>query len=240
MVASVMTSTDPKSGKKPVVRPRDAATLIVYRRDEDAIRLLMGRRAPGMAFMPGALVFPGGRIERGDRRAPSVDALHPAVESKLQLISRFDAARARALALAAVRETFEETGYLLGESTTTAPAKTAPGWEEFLGHGVVPRLSDFRMVARAITPPKMPRRFDARFFAVQATAIAKQVPVPDDELESPAWVTFAEALAHDTLPHITRLVLTELQPRLIDGDLAPDADVNFRRMRRGKFGITVL
>lgn len=224
----------------PAVRPRDAATLIVYRRDPDTIRLLMGRRAQGMAFMPGALVFPGGRIERGDRLAPSVDALHPAVEAKLQLISRFDAARARALALAAIRETFEETGYLLGEAASERPSKAAAGWDDFLAHGVVPKLADFRMVARAITPPKMPRRFDARFFAVQATAIAKQVPVPDNELESPAWVTFEEALAHDTLPRITRLVLTDLQPRLIEGDLAPDAAVNFRRMRAGQFGITVL
>src|SRR5918998_5474664 len=83
------------------VRPKHAATLILVRRDGPAPRLLMGRRAGGHAFMPSKWVFPGGRIERADWSAPSASELEPQTAAKV-------GARARPLAMAAVRETFEE------------------------------------------------------------------------------------------------------------------------------------
>ncbi|MDO0545712.1 hypothetical protein KTU62_24045, partial [Escherichia coli] len=53
------------------LRPRDAATLIVLdRRGKGGPKVLMGRRNPRLAFMPGQFVFPGGRIELGDRHMP--------------------------------------------------------------------------------------------------------------------------------------------------------------------------
>lgn len=225
---------------KPRLRPRDAATLIVYRRDPDGLRLLMGRRSMAHVFMPGALVFPGGRAERMDRFAPSVDALHPVVERKLGLHSRVDAAKARALALAAIRETFEETGYLIGSVATVRGPKAASSWSAFLANGVVPALGHLRLVSRAITPPTQPRRFDTRFFAVAADAVAKQVAVPDEELESPSWVTFDEARAHGNVARITRLVLDELEPRLLAGDLPADGPTMFRKMRRGAFKVETI
>src|SRR5688572_13694594 len=72
----------------PNTRPKDAATLIVLRRDPDFIRVLMGRRSNAHVFMPGAVVFPGGRVDRSDRHGPALDELHPAVEAKLSLASR--------------------------------------------------------------------------------------------------------------------------------------------------------
>lgn len=220
--------------RKKALRPRDAATLIVYRRDADGIRLLMGRRSMKHVFMPGALVFPGGRIENEDRFAPAVDALDPAVEATLCRRSKVTPSRARALALAAIRETFEETGYLIGVEQNSAKTPVGNSWQSFVRHGVLPSLGDLRFLTRAITPPTQPRRFDARFFVVEAGSIAKRVEVPDEELEDPAWVTFEEARDFKKLPAVTRLVLDELEQKLAHGPLAADAPALLRRMRQGR------
>ena len=52
----------------PNLRPKDAASLIILDRRGSEPKVLMGRRHPGHAFMPGKFVFPGGRIDAGDRR----------------------------------------------------------------------------------------------------------------------------------------------------------------------------
>ena len=229
-----MNSPEPAEASYPNLRPKDAATLIVLRRDGDATRILMGRRSDRHVFMPGAVVFPGGRVDRGDRSAPSCDGLLPDVEAKLGLRTRnAQPARARALALAAIREAFEETGILIGRAGQGSRSRSA-GWAPFLRHGIVPSLTPLRFVARAITPPRRSRRFDARFFAVSAEAIAAEVPVPDSELQAPAWLTFAEARQHP-LPRITRAILDGLELRLQhDPELAPGGPVPIHFMRRGR------
>src|SRR5690606_24835868 len=103
-------------------RPKDAATLILTRREADAWHVLMGRRAPGHVFMASKWVFPGGRIERADFTAASANELPRAAAARLQ--RELPPRRARALALAAARETFEETGLLLAEP---APPATVAG-----------------------------------------------------------------------------------------------------------------
>src|SRR5271167_4232271 len=118
------------------VRPRDAATLIIIRRDSANPRVLMGRRHGGHNFMPGKWVFPGGRIDRSDFRAPFLGELRPDVAARLEKTTT--PARARALALAAIRETFEEAGLLLAR-----PAPPRPGagpWREFLAQGAIADL----------------------------------------------------------------------------------------------------
>jgi 8-oxo-dGTP pyrophosphatase MutT (NUDIX family) len=218
--------------RHPNLRPKDAATLIVIRRDPDAVRVLMGRRSDAHVFLPGAVVFPGGRVDRGDSLAPAADELHPTVEAKLGL-PRPGRRAPRALALAAIRETFEETGILIGRPISSSPPRMNGAWAPFLQHRVVPALAPLRLVARAITPPRRSRRFDARFFAVFDDAIGGSVEVPDDELQSPAWLTFAEARRHD-LPRITRIVLADLETRLErDPELDPGAPVPFHFERRG-------
>ena len=217
------------------IRPRDAATLIVLRRDRDSPRVLMGQRSDAHAFMPGTVVFPGGRVDRGDRHGPADDDLHPAIVEKLCCaVSRPTAARARALALAAIRETYEETGVLVGRKTERAPSIRRGAWTAFLQAGVVPSLAPLRLVARAITPPKYNRRFDARFFAVFDDSVAGQVKVATDELEGPAWLTFDEARER-RLPEITRMVLDHLEERLrADPELDPNGPVPFFLIRRGR------
>lgn len=224
---------DPASG---VLKPRHAATLIVVRDDGPAPRVLMGRRNRGHAFMASKWVFPGGRVDRGDYGAPAAAELDPAVAERLTREPRHPspARLARALALAAVRETFEETGLLLARRSQPRPA--AGAWRPFLALGALPDLSPLAFVARAITPPYRPRRFDARFFMAPAQALLSLERQPDcGELDEIAWVTLEETRDLD-LPSITRMVLRESALRLS----APDRPAPFMRFMRGTAVVTEL
>lgn len=205
-----------------VLRPKDAATLILTRRDGDAARILLGQRHSSMAFMAGKFVFPGGRVDLCDRRLAAGGPLNPQ-----------DAARlgdgGRALALAAIRETFEETGLLIGRRDQAPPFTRAVGWRRFFAHGVVPELACLRLIGRAITPPKRPRRFDARFFMADASAIAAEVGADSEELLKLCWVTLKQARALD-LPAITRRMIDEVEARLSGDSQRP---VPFFRFQRG-------
>src|SRR5262249_12217601 len=212
-----------------VLRPKDAATLVLVRRDQDRPRVLMGQRHGNMAFMANKYVFPGGRIDPGDMRIPVASRLRPEVSAGAS--HGVSAARARGLALAAIRETFEETGILLGEKATKVPRTRAPAWQKFFAHKIMPRLDGLEMIARAITPPNRTRRFDARFFMADASQIAHQLEgAENEELLTPAWLTIAEARALD-LPSITRTVLDEVEARLNGDTTRP---VPFYRFTRGK------
>lgn len=193
-------------------RVRDAATLILVRRDRAGPRVLMGRRHGGHDFMPGKWVFPGGRIDRADFRAPFATDLRPEVAARLERTA--PTPRARALALAAIRETFEEAGLLLARP---APARPAAGpWREFLGQGALPDLAALDFVARAVTPPSLPKRFDARFFMASADRLMSLERQGDcGELDEIAWFDLDEAAALD-LPTVTRFVLGEIPARLAD------------------------
>jgi hypothetical protein len=104
---------------------------------------------------------------------------------------------------------------------------------------VVPRLDALEFIARAITPPGRPRRFDARFFMVDADAIAHELDAAEnEELLTPAWLTLAEARALD-LPSITRRVLDEVEARISDGHDA-SRPIPFFRYTRGSPGLVWL
>lgn len=228
-------SRDFALGKGPL-RPRDAATLMLLDRPGKDILVLMGRRHARHAFMPGKFVFPGGRTDRSDSRVPVLSALHGAEEGRIAGHgARATPVRARAIALSAVRETYEEAGLLLGRRGTFTA--NAPGWQGFAEHGVCPSLDGLRLVARAITPPGRVRRFDTRFLAAWKRDVAHALPEggPTDELEELVWVPLAEARQLD-LPQITRAILGDLEHRLAeDPELTPGAPVPFYRMLRGRF-----
>src|SRR5256885_15638415 len=99
----------------PYVRPKDAATLILVDRGGRVPKVLLGKRHHGHKFMPGKFVFPGGRVDPADRHMPVATSLHPAAQANLlKRLVRPSAVKARAVALAAIRETFDETGLVLG------------------------------------------------------------------------------------------------------------------------------
>ena len=185
----------------------------------------MGRRAPGHVFMASKWVFPGGRIDRADFAAASATDPSPAARARLE--AELAPHRARALCLTAVRETFEETGLILGQAAP--PAAVAGPWREFRQAGALPDLAALSYVARAITPPGRTRRFDARFFLADAAALLAPEPTAGSgELDEIAWLPLEEARALD-LPSITRFVLGEVAERLTQAD----RPLPFVRMVRG-------
>lgn len=206
--------------------PKDAATLILTRRRKGEPEVLMGRRAPGHVFMAAKWVFPGGRVDRADFTAASANEL-PGREFA-RLTREVQARRARALALAAIRETFEETGLLLAEPAQ--PASVAGPWREFRAVGALPDLAALSYVARAITPPGRTRRFDARFFMADARALLHPEPTAGSgELDEIAWLPLAQARTLD-LPAITRFVLGEISER----QDYPNRPIPYVRMVRGR------
>jgi 8-oxo-dGTP pyrophosphatase MutT (NUDIX family) len=197
----------------------------------------MGRRHAGHKFLPGRFVFPGGRVERGDGRMPVATPLHAAVEARLlKRVHRPTPAKARAFAMAAVRETFEETGLLIGRRQGGERGRPGNRTTLFDEAGVYPDLASLHFIARAITPPGRPRRFDTRFFAAEAEAIAHRVDGvvgPDAELVELVWlpITEVERLEMTT---ITKVALKELEARTAAG-LGLDLPVPFYRMLHRRF-----
>lgn len=218
----------------PNVRPKDSASLIILDRSTKVPKVLFGRRNDRQVFMPGKFVFPGGRVEAADRSMPATTELAPKVAAKLMLDS--DPRQARALALAAIRETFEETGLLLG--AREKPSRNVPGgpWAAFARAGVSPDLAALHYIARAVTPPGLVRRFDTRFFAVDATAIAHRVDGvvgPQAELVELRWVPIdkAEELG---LHAVTAAILDELRARAAAG-MRPGLPIPYYRMKNRRF-----
>ena len=200
------------------MRPADAASLLVLDGRGTNARVLMGRRSAAHAFMPEVYVFPGGRVDPGDARAPVTGALRADDERRvLAHTPRPSAARARAMAVAALRETVEETGLVIG------------------GNGAFD-LARLRYVARAVTPPGRTRRFDARFFACPREAVTREVRPETDELEDVRWVPLATAATEVPLARITAVVIGEMLARLAaDPDLSADTPVPRHRMLYGRF-----
>ncbi|MEH6590681.1 MAG: NUDIX hydrolase [Halioglobus sp.] len=214
------------------VRPRDAATLILVRRDGTEPKILMGKRSAGHAFMPNKFVFPGGKVDAADSRLRPPGDLHPQVLARL--MKGCSQSRARGLAMAAIRETYEETGLIAGESDAPIMRTRSPQWKEFLQHNINPRLDTLHYIARAITPPYRNRRFDSRFFMADADIIQNEKEVIQDsgELLEIHWVTLEKAQRLE-LPNITRIVLAEVERRLQDGHSAQDPGP-FIYFRHGK------
>ncbi|MBV9907184.1 MAG: NUDIX hydrolase, partial [Hyphomicrobiales bacterium] len=127
---------------------------------------------------------------------------------------------ARAVALAAIRETFEETGLAIGVLGASAPENPPPGaWTRFAATGVHPSLDAIDFLARAITPPGRPRRFDARFLVVDARFIAMRVDGAvhsEAELVELVWTPLDDARNLD-LPSITHAALDDLAQALESG-----------------------
>lgn len=208
------------------MRPRDAATLIIVRERRE---VLLGVRSAGHVFMPHKYVFPGGRVDAGDARVPCPIGLRPEVEEKLARSTT--RARARALAMTAVRETFEETGLMIAAPARVPIRSRSPHWQPFFGHGVVPALDRLDYVARAITPPNRVRRYDARFFLVDARHCSGEL-VGNGELEDLRWVEL-HAAHRLALSPITELVLRLLERRITGKPAEPD-QVPFFRELHGK------
>jgi 8-oxo-dGTP pyrophosphatase MutT (NUDIX family) len=173
-----------------------AASVIVVRQGAEGPRVLMGQRGAAAVFMPAKYVFPGGRVDTGDHA--EIAGLSSTCRARLGMHLPQDAPGAAALVGCARRELREETGLSLAVATP------------------------LRFIFRAITPSGAPRRFDARFFMVDAGSVdggLDDFTAAEDELSHLHWVGLDES-RHLDLPFITEIVLAELRA-LVEGHDQP-------------------
>jgi 8-oxo-dGTP pyrophosphatase MutT (NUDIX family) len=199
---------------------RNAATVIVLRDRATTPRILMGQRGAAAAFMPNKFVFPGGAVDPADATVPLAGMIGDPCHSRLE--DDAPAGMQHALAAAAIREVWEETGLILGQPGAW-PGEPPADWTRFAAEGFVPDARGLRFVFRALTPPGRPRRFDARFFLVDADHV--QGDLDDfthatDELAHLQWIPLDQARAFD-LPFITEVVLAEIAARLAEDGPPP-------------------
>ena len=101
----------------------------------------------------------------------------------------------------------------------------------------MPDLSAITYLARAITPPKRPKRFDTRFFVVESGAIQHQIEgiiTPDAELTELAWLKIEETVDLP-LPAITRVILADLAGAIADGGPRHTLPIPFYYEQNRKF-----
>jgi len=216
--------TDPEKGAElssPAIR--DAATLIVLRDAQTAPRVLMGQRGSAATFMPNKFVFPGGAVDAGDAQ---IALTAPIAEPCRSRLSDQADLPPPALVSAAIRELWEEAGLILG-TPGNWPRPVPPDWQSYAASGHRPSGNGLHFVFRAITPPGAPRRFDARFFLIDADALAgdpDDFSAATDELSHLQWVPLDRARGFD-LPFITEVVLAEVTALL--PDIRPPDSVPF-------------
>jgi 8-oxo-dGTP pyrophosphatase MutT (NUDIX family) len=183
--------------KTRVVRPRDAASLILLRGEGESLEVLVGRRSLSARFMPGVYVFPGGAIDPPDRVAWSVESGAEALPAKLARAAR-----------AAIRETWEEVGVLVGAPAGALPPSgpaSAPVERAFRERGVTATIDRLVYVGRAITPSHSFRRFNTRFFLGDGGLVFGE-PAASPELEDAGWHRIDQGML-DGFRDVTRFML---------------------------------
>jgi 8-oxo-dGTP pyrophosphatase MutT (NUDIX family) len=224
----------PQAARHSAIRPRDAASIMRLDRSGENVRVLMGRRHSAHAFMPDLYVFPGGRRDQTDYRLEFSGDLHPTVLRSLKATDGrpLTDGRARALALAAVRELYEEAGVSIGRALAQAGASLP----------FLPDLTNLRYMARAITPPGHSRRFDTRFFAIFAdeAGIDPSEILESRELQDLQWIDVNDCSSL-RIPEITAIILVDLRRGLESDPLLPrERPVPFYFTRHRRFARTLL
>jgi 8-oxo-dGTP pyrophosphatase MutT (NUDIX family) len=208
-----------------VVRPRDAASLILLRGQGRALEVLAGRRPHDAGFMPGVYVFPGGAIDPPDRIAWSIEAGTETLGPKLARSAR-----------AALRETWEEAGVLIGRPGRwlSAPSATAAIERAYLERGLVAAMDLLTYVGRAITPSHSFRRFNTRFFLGDGRNVFGE-PVASEELEDVGWHPIGrETLA--SFRDVTRFMLARAIA-LRDGTASGEAPLFYWAKNARRIGV---
>jgi 8-oxo-dGTP pyrophosphatase MutT (NUDIX family) len=207
------------------VAARPAATIVLMRAGRVGLEVLLLRRVRSAGFVPGAYVFPGGRVDADDA-APALVArlagLGAEVARRRLGLGREDVPTAQAYVIAALREAFEETGLLVGRRSDGSPVPPAAGdaavdrararllADEDAFAGVLDELgarldgAAVEYIAHWITPIVEPRRYDTRFFAA-ALEGEPPVAIHAAEMADALWISPTAALERSragTLPMV--------------------------------------
>ncbi len=191
-----------------VVKPVDAAGLVLIRAgSKGEPEILLGRRHRKAGFLPDIYVVPGGRVDTADNDPSGFrESLQPAVAAAL--MSGGSRRPALAFPRAALRETLEETGLLVGQpGAADGPAAHHPTWEAYSAAGLAPDFDSFDFICRAITPVTSHRRYNTRFFLADGACAVGSV-TGDGELEDLAWRPVS-ALSGLEIVDVTEYVLKE-------------------------------
>jgi 8-oxo-dGTP pyrophosphatase MutT (NUDIX family) len=201
--------------------PRPAATVVLLRDGPGGLEAYLQRRPLGMGFAGGLWVFPGGRVDQGDRD-PGVDGrwTGPSLEAWAERLG-LPVEEARGHLVAACRETLEEAGLLLA-TPVPDPEELAAARRELLAGatgfaallarlGVRLDSGRLRYWAWWVTPEAEPRRYDTRFFVAGLPAEAT-LTAHLAEAEGERWLPPAAAAADLDLPMLppTRYTLRDL------------------------------
>lgn len=192
----------------------NAASTIVVRYDKKYPMVLMGRRNASSSFMPNKYVFPGGKVDLNDSKIRLANEINGNCRTNLDCATNPELISA--LCAAAIRELFEETGHILG-SQGNQDETTPDNWCEFLKSGYLPDAAGLKFIFRAVTPPEYKRRFDTRFFLVNAKWLVTDLScfsTLSEELVDLQWIRLDRATDLN-MPFITQLVLNEVENILI-------------------------
>ena len=244
-----------------IIPARPAATVMLVRDANPGVEVFVLRRTSGAAFAAGMFVFPGGRVDDadgGEAIEPFVHGMDDATASDLLGIER----GGLAFWVAAIRESFEESGVLIAHARRGGPPPAMDAERDAVHrnelsmielcrrHDLVLDAGSLRYVAHWVTPVgETPRRFDTRFFL--AVAPAGQVGVHDDsETVDSRWVRPGDALRDVERGELLMLPPTMANLRFLEGcaraeDAIAKADAAGRppriqpKIRRGADGVFV-
>lgn len=213
--------------------PLPAATVILLRDGAEGLQTYLVQRHRKLRFMGGATVFPGGKLDAAD--ADPALLAHVAGRTGSEAAARLhedDGALALALHVAAIRETFEESGVLLGEGATDldvmrAALATTRLADLVIARGLRLRADRLVPLARWVTPAVEKRRFDARFFLAEV-APDTVAACDTEETIAGAWLTPQAAIekhvaAEIDLPPPTLRTLELLVPFASAAEAIADA-----------------
>lgn len=198
---------------------RDAATVVLLRDGPHGMELLLTVRPRSLRFMGGAVVFPGGGVAGADLD-PSWAGASVLAAGECGDRLEEDPRLALGLHITAMRETFEEVGWIAGENVDALPRATADNPADFLrqckASDVVLATDRLIPAGRWITPLGAPVRFDARFFLARVEPDWDATPDPS-EVESCRWATPTQALGelaagHSIMAPPTVEMLQRLEP----------------------------
>lgn len=219
-----------RKGLSRAPKPRLASTLVLTHGTGANLRILMGQRSKRHDFMPSVYVFPGGRVDRADSYAKYAKDLSPRTQRILE--AAYTPRRARAVALASIRETWEETGLMLGAPAKTTRNLTNASYDDFRQAGQSPDLSGVEVFGRAVTPPHRHKRFDAWFFVKKLSGDTPPQASDSSELLNVGWFTFDEIEKLET-QRATDMMLQVLE-RYLKADRPPER-IFYSRAVRGDY-----
>lgn len=212
-------------------KPRIAATVVLTIGDPRDPKILMGQRSSRHDFMPSVYVFPGGRVDRIDSYAPYAGDLSARTERVLE--AAVSPRKARAIALSCIRETYEETGLMIG-ADADRPLRNMRNstYDAFRQAGRLPDISDLELFGRAVTPPHRHKRFDAWFFHRHLGDVAPPEVADSHELQNVGWFNFDE-IERLKLQRATVMMIRVFKDYV--GKHTPPPDIFYSRALHGTF-----